>query len=101
MEMLIVLLAGMLIGGLIAHRLTVASIRRALRPHELDEHYRTVSAAAMRFLTTHGTLNLAAVERMTDAPSHTALRYLEQMERDGLIRAQGNRSTKGAFYTKP
>jgi hypothetical protein len=100
MLLLIVLLAGFLLGGHSVHRLMSASHRRAVRPHELDEQYRAVKIASLRHIRAHGTLNLAAVEHLTDGPAHTALRYLEQMERDGLVRAQGNRSTKGLFYTR-
>lgn len=72
--------------------------RRSVRPHVLDTDYLPAKRAVVRHLRFHGTINLAQLEHMLDISGVTALRYLDQMVHDGLLRQQGHRGT-GAFYT--
>lgn len=72
--------------------------RHATRPHVFDTEYAPAKRAVVHHLRTHGTLNLMQLERMLSISGTTALRYLDQMVHDGLLKQQGHRS-KGAFYT--
>lgn len=76
----------------------VTARQHSVRPHVLDTDYLPAKRAAVRHLRVHGTLNLAELERMLDIRGTTALRYLDQMVHDGLLKQQGHRGT-GAFYT--
>jgi DNA-binding IclR family transcriptional regulator len=52
----------------------------------------------LRHLRSHGTINLSQLERLMDIRGTTALRYLDQMVRDGILKQQGHRGGD-AFYT--
>lgn len=101
MQTAIAFLLGMLFGGLLVRWLIILAERRAVRPHLLDERYVAAKLAVQRYVRAHGTLNLAQLERILEIPGMTALRYLDQMVHDGILRLQGNRRTKGSFYTRP
>jgi hypothetical protein len=101
MQIVLVFLAGALAGGMLVRWLMILSERRVVRPHLLDEHYVAAKRAVQRYLRTHGTVNLAEAQRLLDTTSMTALRYLDQMVHDRLVKLQTNRRTKGAFYTRP
>ena len=100
MQTLIAFLAGTLAGGIVVRWLMIQSEHRIIRPHLLDEQYVAAKRAVQRYLRTHGTVNLAEVERLLDIKSMTALRYLDQMVHDRILKLQTNRRTKGAFYTR-
>lgn len=74
--------------------------RRYLRPHQLDPQYHPVAKAVLRHLQSHATINLVQSERMLSLRGITVMRYLDQMERDGLVKLHSHNST-GAFYTLP
>jgi response regulator of citrate/malate metabolism len=101
MSMVIVGLVGFLLGGLAVRALTMLSEHHSVRAHELDGQYQGAKRAVARHLKVHGTLNLQQLERMMDISGVTALRYLDQMVRDRLLKQQGHRGKKGAFYTRP
>ena len=101
MQTVIIILVGMLLGGLLVRWFMILSERRVIRPHMLDERYAAAKRAVGRHLRVHGTLNLAQLERMLEVTGTTALRYLDQMVHEGLLKLQGNRRTKGSFYTMP
>ena len=91
--------AGFLVGGLVVRVLVLRAARRFLRPHLMDEHYTAARHAAVKHLAVHGTLNLAQMSRLMDAPEQTVRQYLEQMEHDGFIAPQEHRGG-GRFYTR-
>ena len=91
-------LAGMLIGAAAMWWAQDVARRRTVRPHVLDVEYLPAKRAVVRHLRFHGTINLVQLERMLDISGTTALRYLDQMVHDGLLKQQGHRGT-GAFYT--
>lgn len=97
---LVSLLVGFVAGGLVIYLVVTASFSRGLRAHHYDEQYHAAVRVVRRHFLRHGTINLAELERLMDITGVTALRYLEQMERDRIVKLQGNRRTKGAFYTK-
>jgi hypothetical protein len=99
MQVAIIFLTGFVLGGLVVRWLMMGAYKRGMRTHELDEQYHAAKRAVARHLRTHGTLNLEELERMMDIPGITAMRYLDQMVRDRVIKAQGHRG-KGAFYTR-
>lgn len=99
MEIIIVALGGFFLGGLAVRVLMMRSHRGLLRPHESDGQYQAGKRATHRHLRVHGTINLQQLERMMDINGITAMRYLDQMARDGLLKLQGHRG-KGAFYTR-
>jgi len=92
-------LSGFLLGGLLLRSLMVLAAHRRMRPHLLDEQYGAAKRVVHRHLMHHDTLNLATLERLMDISSMTALRYLDQMVRDGIVKAHGHRGA-GAFYTR-
>ena len=98
MTTFIVLLGGILIGCLLMWRVMAVAERKALRPHMRDVEYDPAKRAVIVFVRAHGTVNLTQVERMLDLRSMTALRYLEQMVHDGILKQQGHRGP-GTFYT--
>ena len=75
-----------------------SAFRASVRPHVLDTDYGPAKRAVVRHLRVHGTINLAQLERMLDITGMTALRYLDQMVHDGVLKQQGHRGA-GAFYT--
>ncbi len=99
--LVIVGLIGFLLGGLTIRALMTLSERRSMRAHELDGQYQGAKRAVVRHLRVHGTLNLQQLERMMDITGVTAMRYLDQMVRDGILKQQGHRGRKAAFYTRP
>jgi hypothetical protein len=101
MQTVIALLVGMLLGGLLVRWFMILSERRVIRPHHFDEHYAAAKRAVHRHLRAHGTLNHAELVRMLEIPDMTALRYLDQMVRDGHLKLQENHRTEGSFYTRP
>ena len=72
--------------------------RNAVRSYHADGQYMPVRQAVARHLRVHGTLNLAQAGRMMDIGYATALRYLNQMMRDGLLARHDHRDGD-AFYT--
>jgi len=94
----IVFLSGVFVGVAVTWLVQMRAHRAVLRPHVFDTQYEPARRAVLRHLRVHGTLNLQQLERMLDIPGTTALRYLDQMVQDGLLREQGHRG-KGAFYT--
>lgn len=101
MQTVIAFLAGVILGGLLVRWFMILSERRVIRPHLLDEQYAAAKRAVQRHLRSHGTLNIAELERMLEVSGTTALRYLDQMVHDGLLKLQKNHTTKGSFYTRP
>lgn len=99
MQTVVSVLIGFLLGGITVGMLMRLSEWRALRPDERDMQYRGAVRAAVRHLRVHGTLNLSQLERMMDINGVTALRYLDRMVRDGILKVQGHRGA-GAFYTR-
>lgn len=91
-------LAGVLLGVVITWVLLAHAQRSVVRPHVLDNEYEPAKRAVIRHLRVHGTLNLQQLERMLDITGTTALRYLDQMVHDGLLKEQGHRG-RAAFYT--
>ena len=91
-------LVGMLLGVIVTWWLLQTAQRRAVRPHMLDSQYLPSKRAVLRHLRSHGTLSLTQLERMMDIRGTTALRYLDQMVHDGLLKQQGHRGGD-AFYT--
>ena len=65
-----------------------------------DERYQAARRVVAQHFGTHATLNLAQFERLMDETSRTAMHYLEQLQRDGVIR-QHRHTARGAFYTRP
>jgi hypothetical protein len=100
MELLLVFLGGFLLGGLAVRFLLEHAARRHLRPHVFDEQYAAAKRVVARHFRHHDTLNLAMMERLMDISGVTALRYLDQLERDGMVKVHGHRGA-GAFYTRP
>ncbi len=100
MEIFLALLSGFLLGGLVVHGLMIRADRRTARPHLLDEQYGAAKRAVARHFKRHDTLNLAGMERLIDGTGLTAMRYLDQLQRDGCVKMQDHRGT-GAFYTRP
>jgi hypothetical protein len=100
MAMALVLLVGFLMGGLVVRMLMLRAERIQVRPHLLDEQYAACTRAVTRHFKRYDTLNLAQLERLMDIRGLTAMRYLEQLERDRLVKLHGHRGS-GAFYTRP
>ncbi len=98
MTELVAFLTGLLCGVLVTWALLLHAQRRSMRPHLLDNQYQPARRAVTRHLRVHGTLNLMELERMLDITGVTALRYLDQMVHDGVLKLNGHRG-KGAFYT--
>lgn len=98
MTQALLVLTGMLIGAALMLWVQRSAYRASVRPHVLDNDYGPAKRAVLRHLRVHGTVNLAQLERMLDISGMTALRYLDQMVHDGLLKQQGHRG-KGAFYT--
>jgi Fic family protein len=98
MQAAIIFLAGFTLGGLVIRRLMMSAQRRSMRTHERDGQYRSATHAALGHMRVRGTLNGAELERMMDIPAVTALRYLDQMVHDGILKAHGHRDHTG-FYT--
>jgi Fic family protein len=96
--MVLVSLAGALVGAAAMWWVQRTAWRRSVRPHVLDTEYGPAKRVVIHHLRIHGTLNLQQLERMLDITGTTALRYLDQMVHDGLLQQQGHRGT-GAFYT--
>ena len=95
----LIFLLGFLLGGFVVRVLVLRAARRFLNPHEWDEQYTAARKAAARHLHVYGTLNVAQLQHLTDAPKRTVHQHLKHMERDGLIRLQKHRDTEG-FYTR-
>lgn len=70
-----------------------AGYRRYLREHQMTLH-----RAVTTHFQSHGTLNLAQMIRLVDAPNDLAVRYLERLEHDGVLRRHGHRQSP-VFYT--
>ena len=98
MQMTLPFLAGMLFGILLAWWLLSAAHKNALIAYHAHGQYEPARRAVVRHFHLHGTLNLSQLERMMDISGPTALRYLDQMVHDGLIKQQGHRGSD-AFYT--
>jgi predicted HTH transcriptional regulator len=99
MQVVIAVLVGFLLGGLTVRGLMFVAHRRMTRPHERDGQYAAAKRAVRRHLRVHGSINLQQLARMMDISGVTALRYLDQMVRDDVLKFQGHRGA-GAFYTR-
>lgn len=73
--------------------------RQWLRPHQLDPQYEACVRAVRRHFMAHDTLNIKQLERLLDISGMIALRYLDQLVRDQVLRMHGHRGV-GAFYTR-
>jgi hypothetical protein len=82
MEEILLILAGFMLGGWVVRLLMIGAARRHLRAH--------------------GTVNLSQVEQLLSIRGITAMRYLDQMERDGLLKlhAHAGKVAAGSFYTR-
>ena len=89
---------GMLLGALLMWLVQLIAQRHATIPHASESDYTPARRAVIRHLRAHGTINLEQLERMLDISAVFALRHLDRMVADGLLKRQGHRS-KGAFYT--
>lgn len=100
MSMLILFVLGAVAGGLAVRVFAAAARRRAQRPHQRDPLYAATRYAAFTHLKRHGTFTLTALTGAVDLPGHTVQRYLEVMEREGLVRRHGH-DARSAFYSRP
>jgi Fic family protein len=98
MQGLILFLAGFVAGGFIVRLLMQRSLRTGMRPHEIDEQYQVARRVVRRHFLNHDTLHAAELERSMDIRLMTAQRYLDQLEREGVVRRHGH-TRSGAFYT--
>lgn len=99
-ETLIFVLSGFLLGGIAVFFITRHALRRHARPHQLDPEYGPSVRGVLRHLNSHATINLVQAEQILSIRGMTAMRYLDQMERDGLIKPHDHPGA-GAFYTLP
>ncbi len=101
MQELILILSGFIVGGALVRYLMIKAAQRGLRPHELDPQYWPAVRAVMRHLKAHGTINLSQVEQLLSIRGITAMRYLDQMAHDGLVKlhAHSQKEGGGNFYT--
>ncbi len=98
MQTVLPFLVGILLGILVTWWLLGMAHRNALRAYNAHGQYEPARRAVVRHFRAHGTLNVTQLERMMDIGGPTALRYLDQMVRDGLLAQQGHRGAD-AFYT--
>jgi len=98
MQMVLPFLLGILFGILATWWLLSAAHRNALQAYNAHGQYEPARRAVVRHFRAHGTLNLTQLERMMDIGGTTALRYLDQMVKEGLLAQQGHRGAD-AFYT--
>jgi len=91
-------LLGALLGALLMWLVQLIAQRHSMMPHASESEYLPARRAVIRHLRVHGTINLAQLERMLDVSGVFALKHLDRMVHDGLLKQQGHRS-KGAFYT--
>jgi DNA-binding MarR family transcriptional regulator len=98
MQTVLTFLTGVLLGVLVTWWVLSTAQRRVMRPYLLDGQYQPSRRAVLRHLRSHGTINLSQLERLMDIRGTTALRYLDQMVRDGILKQQGHRGGD-AFYT--
>ncbi|HTP56747.1 MAG TPA: hypothetical protein VMJ72_00510 [Candidatus Paceibacterota bacterium] len=91
-------IAGMLVGGLVVRWMVLAAMRRALTRGRTDELYTSVRNAAVRHLETNGTLNAEQLTRLADTNRPMAVRWLDRMTRERIIRAHTHGT--GTFFTK-
>lgn len=89
-------LGGFLIGGLIVRWLIMGADRRS---RYLSGIYEPAVRATLRYLHSHGTINVAQLERLLSVSSVTALHYLDRMKREGVLTLHGHRGVSG-FYTR-
>lgn len=100
MEIVIIFLAGMLVGGLIVRHLVIMAHRRIFGMSGWQQRSLQARQAAATHFQTQGTLHQKDMERMLGVQPITALRLLDQLEVDGLVRAHRH-SGADVFYTRP
>ncbi len=91
-------LAGVVVGALLARWAILSAFRHARARAAADEVYMGARTVAVRHLERHGTLNAEELRRLTDANRLVAMRWLDRLVRDGVIRAHTHRG--GVMYTK-
>jgi hypothetical protein len=89
-------LSGFLIGGLVVRWLIMGADRRH---RYLSGLYEPALRATLRYLQSHGTINVAQLERLLSVSGVTAMHYLDRMEREGVLKLHGHRGVAG-FYTR-
>ncbi|HUO75652.1 MAG TPA: hypothetical protein VMU12_01930 [Candidatus Paceibacterota bacterium] len=92
-------IGGVLVGAFIMRWAVLASVRRAVRREESDEAYASVRTAALRHINVNGTLNIPQFRRLTDASYPIAIRWLDRMVDENVVRVHSH--GKGVFYTRP
>ena len=93
-----IFLFGFLIGALCMWWVQILARTNARHGEVFASGYEPAKRVVKRALRVQGTLNIWQLERMLDVSGPVALRYLDQMVTDGILKQQGHRG-HGAFYT--
>jgi hypothetical protein len=72
--------------------------RKRTHSYHRDPVYAAARYATSRHLHRHGTVTLATLRHTLQIPVMTTQRYLEQMEREGMLKRHGH--DESAFYTR-
>lgn len=91
-------LAGALTGALLALGAVAFGHRRHTRLHHTDPVYAAAHYAAVTQCRRYGSLTHAALRDALDVPDMTVERYLDMLEREGVVKKHGH-DTK-TFYTR-
>jgi hypothetical protein len=97
MGTVVLFLLGAAVGVLLAFGAFVAG-RKRTHSYRRDPIYAAARYAASRHLRAHGTLTVATLRDSLQAPNMTTQRYLDQMEREGLLKRHGH--GESSFYTR-
>ena len=89
-------LVGSVFGVLLGYGAVVAGRKRRHAYHR-DPMYAAARFAAVRHLRTHGTITVASLRNTLQYPNMTTQRYMDQMEREGMLKRHGHET--GTFYT--
>ena len=91
------MLLGASLGIVLAYGAVIVGRKRTHSYHR-DPLYAAARYASVRHLRTHGTLTTAMLRETLRIPSMTTERYLDQMEREGLLKRHGHGTS--SFYTR-
>lgn len=95
----ILFLFGVLVGATCMWWVQLAAQSHATRVQPFDTEYLPARRVVLRALRAQDTLNLKQLERLLDVTGPVALRYLDAMVTEGILKLQGHRGSDGAFYT--
>jgi|OM-RGC.v1.030636274 predicted ArsR family transcriptional regulator len=100
MDPLLIFLGGFFLGGLAVYIVSAHGERQAMLRHLAGDQYPAAKRAVIRYLRTHGTLTVQQLERLMEINGVTALRFLDRMSQENLVKAQGHRGQRESFYTR-